>query len=254
MLAKRIIPCLDVKDGRVVKGVNFVGLRDAGDPVELARFYSQQGADEIVFLDITATSDARATIADVVRRTCREVFVPVTVGGGIRTVDDFRDILRAGADKISINSAAVKNPALVSEAAQKYGSQCVVVAIDGRRTGRTLSGFEVFVAGGRTPTGIDAVQWAKDVYAAGAGEILLTSMDKDGTKSGFDLELTGAVCQAVGIPVIASGGCGSLEHFSQVFQETGADAALAASLFHYGELTVSQVKRHLQQNNIPVRI
>ena len=251
MLAKRIIPCLDVKDGRVVKGVNFVGLRDAGDPVELAKFYSQEGADEIVFLDITATSDNRDTIADVVRR---EVFVPLTVGGGIRTVDDFRDILRAGADKISVNSAAVKNPGLVDAAAEKYGSQCVVVAIDGRHTGKTPSGFEVYVAGGRTPTGIDAVAWAKEVYERGAGEILLTSMDKDGTKSGFDLELTKAVVDTVGIPVIASGGCGSLGHFSEVFERTGCDAALAASLFHYGELTVGQVKAHLREKNIPVRL
>ena len=232
MLAKRIIPCLDVKDGRVVKGVNFVGLRDAGDPVELAKFYSQEGADEIVFLDITATSDNRDTIADVVRRTCREVFVPVTVGGGIRTVDDFREILRAGADKISINSSAVKNPDLVNAAAEKYGSQCVVVAIDARA---------------------NAVAWAKEVDERGAGEILLTSMDKDGTKSGFDLRLTKAVVEVVGIPVIASGGCGSLEHFSEVFEKTGCDAALAASLFHYRELTVGEVKEHLKEKGIPVR-
>lgn len=253
MLAKRIIPCLDVKDGRVVKGVNFVGLRDAGDPVALAKFYSAQGADEIVFLDITATCENRDTIASVVRRTCREVFVPVTVGGGIRTVDDFKDILRAGADKISVNSAAVKNPSLVDAAAERYGSQCVVVAIDGRQTGKTPSGFEVYVAGGRTPTGIDAVGWAREVYQRGAGEILLTSMDRDGTKSGFDLALTKAVCEAVGIPVIASGGCGTLEHFSEVFEKTGADAALAASLFHYGELAISEVKEHLAAKNIPVR-
>lgn len=253
MLAKRIIPCLDVKDGRVVKGVNFVGLRDAGDPVELAKFYSAQGADEIVFLDITATSDNRATIADVVHRTCREVFVPVTVGGGIRTVEDFKEILRAGADKISVNSSAVRNPDLLNAAAERYGSQCVVVAIDARRTGVTESGFEVYVAGGRTPTGIDAVAWAKEAYERGAGEILLTSMDKDGTKSGFDLELTDAVCRVAPIPVIASGGCGSLDHFSEVFERTGADAALAASLFHYGELTIAQVKEHLASHNIPVR-
>ena len=254
MLAKRIIPCLDVKDGRVVKGVNFVGLRDAGDPVELAKFYSTEGADEIVFLDITATSDDRATIADVVRRTCREVFVPVTVGGGIRTVEDFREILRAGADKVSVNSAAVKNPGLVDAAAEKYGSQCVVVAIDGRKTGKTPSGFEVYVAGGRTPTGIDAVAWAGEVAARGAGEILLTSMDRDGTKSGFDLELTKAVVETAGIPVIASGGCGALDHFSEVFEQTDCDAALAASLFHYRELTVGQVKAHLREKNIPVRL
>ena len=231
-----------------------MGLRDAGDPVELAKFYSEEGADEIVFLDITATSDDRDTIADVVRRTCREVFVPVTVGGGIRTVDDFHDILRAGADKISVNSAAVKNPGLVDAAAEKYGSQCVVVAIDGRHTGKTPSGFEVYVAGGRTPTGIDAVAWAKEVYERGAGEILLTSMDKDGTKSGFDLELTRAVVDTVSIPVIASGGCGSLDHFSEVFEQTGCDAALAASLFHYRELTVGEVKAHLREKNIPVRL
>ncbi len=254
MLAKRIIPCLDVKDGRVVKGVNFVKLRDAGDPVELAKLYSKEGADEIVFLDITATSDNRATIADVVRRTCREVFVPVTVGGGIRTVDDFREILRAGADKVSVNSAAVKDPGLVNAAAGRYGSQCVVVAIDARRTEKTPSGFEVYVAGGRTPTGIDAVEWAKDVNGRGAGEILLTSMDKDGTKSGFDLELTKTVADAVGIPVIASGGCGSLGHFSEVFERTDCDAALAASLFHYGELAIKEVKRHLMSKNIPVRL
>ena len=254
MLAKRIIPCLDVKDGRVVKGVNFVGLRDAGDPVELAKFYSAEGADEIVFLDITATSDDRATIAEVVRRTCREVFVPVTVGGGIRTVEDFREILRAGADKVSVNSAAVKNPRLVDAAAEKYGSQCVVVAIDGRKTGKTPSGFEVYVAGGRTPTGIDAVAWAGEVAARGAGEILLTSMDRDGTKSGFDLELTKAVVETAGIPVIASGGCGALDHFSEVFEQTDCDAALAASLFHYRELTVGQVKAHLREKNIPVRL
>ncbi len=253
MLAKRIIPCLDVKDGRVVKGVNFVGLRDAGDPVELAKLYSQEGADEIVFLDITATSDNRATIADVVRRTCREVFVPVTVGGGIRTVDDFRDILRAGADKISVNSAAVKNPALINAAAERYGSQCVVVAIDGRCSEKTPSGFEVYVAGGRTPTGIDAIAWAKEAYQRGAGEILLTSMDKDGTKSGFDLELTQQVCAVAPIPVIASGGCGTLEHFAEAFQKTDATAALAASLFHYGELRIAEVKDYLKQKGIPVR-
>lgn len=253
MLAKRIIPCLDVKDGRVVKGVNFVGLRDAGDPVELAKFYSQEGADEIVFLDITATSDNRATIADVVRRTCREVFVPVTVGGGIRTVEDFKDILRAGADKISVNSAAVKNPDLINAAAEKYGSQCVVVAIDARRSDKTASGFEVYVAGGRTPTGIDAIAWAKEVYERGAGEILLTSMDKDGTKSGFDLELTQRVYEVAPIPVIASGGCGTLEHFADAFEQTDVTAALAASLFHYGELRIGEVKDFLRGRNIPVR-
>lgn len=251
MLAKRIIPCLDVKDGRVVKGVNFVNIRDAGDPVELARFYSDQGADEIVFLDITATSDARDTVADVVERTARQVFVPLTVGGGIRTLDDFQRLLRAGADKISVNSAAVKDNALLTRAAQRFGSQCVVLAIDARR--RPEGWYEVVTAGGRTPTGIDAVEWAKRGQELGAGEILLTSMDADGTKAGFDLEMTRAVTQAVSIPVIASGGCGSLEHFGEVFEDTNCDAALAASLFHFGELTVPQVKEYLRERNIPVR-
>ena len=251
MLAKRIIPCLDVRDGRVVKGVNFVNIRDAGDPVELARFYSDQGADEIVFLDITATSDGRATVADVVERTAEQVFVPLTVGGGIRTLEDFRQLLRAGADKISVNSAAVKDPGLISRAAERFGSQCVVLAIDARR--RPEGSYEVVVAGGRTPTGLDAVEWARRGEALGSGEILLTSMDADGTKAGFDLEMTRAVTQAVSIPVIASGGCGSLEHFAQVFAETDCDAALAASLFHFGELTVPQVKEYLRKRKIPVR-
>ena len=251
MLAKRIIPCLDVRDGRVVKGVNFVNIRDAGDPVELARYYSDQGADEIVFLDITATSDARDTVEDVVERTASQVFVPLTVGGGIRTVEDFRRLLRAGADKISVNSSAVKNPQLIADAAQLFGSQCVVLAIDAKR--REEGWFEVVVAGGRIPTGLDAVEWAKRGQKLGAGEILLTSMDADGTKAGFDLAMTKAVTQAVSIPVIASGGCGSLEHFAQVFRETGCDAALAASLFHFGELTVPQVKTYLHRQGIPVR-
>ena len=251
MLAKRIIPCLDVRDGRVVKGVNFVNIRDAGDPEELARFSSDQGADEIVFLDITATSDGRATVADVVERTAEQVFVPLTVGGGIRTLEDFRQLLRAGADKISVNSAAVKDPGLISRAAERFGSQCVVLAIDARR--RPEGSYEVVVAGGRTPTGLDAVEWARRGEALGAGEILLTSMDADGTKAGFDLEMTRAVTQAVSIPVIASGGCGSLEHFAQVFAETDCDAALAASLFHFGELTVPQVKEYLRKRKIPVR-
>ncbi|MCI6927390.1 MULTISPECIES: imidazole glycerol phosphate synthase subunit HisF [Butyricicoccus] len=257
MLAKRIIPCLDVNDGRVVKGVNFVNLRDAGDPVELAKFYSQQGADEVVFLDITATYEKRHTIVDVVRRTAQQVFVPLTVGGGIRTSDDFKELLRAGADKISVNSAAVKNKQLIADAAKKFGSQCVVVAIDARSCDdleKCPSGYEVYVAGGRKPVGLDAVAWAKEVYELGAGEILLTSMDKDGTKSGFELNLTKMVADSVGIPVIASGGCGTLEHFSDVFEQTGADAALAASLFHYGELTVPQVKEYLHGKNIPVRL
>lgn len=251
MITKRIIPCLDVRDGRVVKGVNFVNIRDAGDPVELASYYSAQGADEIVFLDITATSDGRDTVADVVERTAAQVFVPLTVGGGIRSLEDFQLLLRAGADKISVNSAAVKDPALISRAAERFGSQCVVLAIDARR--RPEGNYEVVVAGGRTPTGLDAVEWAREGQRRGAGEILLTSMDADGTKAGFDLEMTRAVTRAVSIPVIASGGCGSLEHFAQVFEQTGCDAALAASLFHFGELTVPQVKEYLASRNIPVR-
>ncbi len=251
MLAKRIIPCLDVRDGRVVKGVNFVNIRDAGDPVELAKYYSDQGADEIVFLDITATSDARETVADVVERTASQVFVPLTVGGGIRTLDDFQRLLRAGADKISINSSAVKDNTLIARAAKRFGSQCVVLAIDARL--RSEGWYEVVVAGGRTPTGIDAVEWARLGQRLGAGEILLTSMDADGTKAGFDLAMTKAVTEAVSIPVIASGGCGNLEHFAQVFEETGCDAALAASLFHFGELTVPQVKDFLRSRDIPVR-
>ena len=251
MLAKRIIPCLDVRDGRVVKGVNFVNIRDAGDPVELARFYSDQGADEIVFLDITATHEARKTVADVVERTAEQVFVPLTVGGGIRTLDDFRELLRAGADKISVNSAAVARPELITEAAERFGSQCVVLAVDARSRGDGT--WEVVVAGGRKPTGIDLLDWVKKGEALGAGEILLTSMDADGTKAGFDLPMTKAVTEAVGIPVIASGGCGSLSHFAEVFEETGCDAALAASLFHFGELTVPQVKDYLRARNIPVR-
>ena len=251
MLAKRIIPCLDVRDGRVVKGVNFVNIRDAGDPVELAKYYSDQGADEIVFLDITATHEARKTVADVVERTAEQVFVPLTVGGGIRTLDDFRELLRAGADKISVNSAAVARPELITEAAERFGSQCVVLAVDARSRGDGT--WEVVVAGGRKPTGLDLLEWVKKGEALGAGEILLTSMDADGTKAGFDLPMTKAVTEAVGIPVIASGGCGSLSHFAEVFEETGCDAALAASLFHFGELTVPQVKEYLRARNIPVR-
>ena len=251
MLAKRIIPCLDVRDGRVVKGVNFVHIRDAGDPVELAKFYSDQGADEIVFLDITATSDARNTVVHVVERTAEQVFVPLTVGGGIRTLEDFHKLLRAGADKISVNSAAVKDKTLISRGAERFGSQCVVLAIDARR--RPDGTFEVVTAGGRNATGLDAIAWAREGERLGTGEILLTSMDADGTKNGFDLELTRAVTEAVSIPVIASGGCGSLNHFAEVFRETGCDAALAASLFHFGELTVPQVKQYLKEQNIPVR-
>ena len=251
MLAKRIIPCLDVRDGRVVKGVNFVNIRDAGDPVELARYYSDQGADEIVFLDITATHEVRKTVADVVERTAEQVFVPLTVGGGIRTLDDFRELLRAGADKISVNSAAVARPELITEAAERFGSQGVVLAVDARSRGDGT--WEVVVAGGRKPTGLDLLDWVKRGEALGAGEILLTSMDADGTKAGFDLPMTKAVTEAVGIPVIASGGCGSLSHFAEVFEETGCDAALAASLFHFGELTVPQVKEYLRARDIPVR-
>ena len=251
MLAKRIIPCLDVRDGRVVKGVNFVNIRDAGDPVELATYYSQQGADEIVFLDITATSDARDTVADVVERTAAQVFVPLTVGGGIRTLEDFQRLLRAGADKISVNSAAVKDPTLISRAAERFGSQCVVVAIDARR--REDGSFEVYTAGGRNPTGIDAVEWAKECERLGAGELLVTSMDTDGTKAGFDVEMLKAVTGVVSIPVIASGGCGSLAHFAEMFEQTGCDAALAASLFHFGELTVPEVKNYLRSRKIPAR-
>lgn len=251
MLAKRIIPCLDVRDGRVVKGVNFVNIRDAGDPVELAKYYSDQGADEIVFLDITATSDARDTVADVVERTAAQVFVPLTVGGGIRTVEDFQRLLRAGADKISVNSAAVARPELISEAAERFGSQCVVLAADARA--RDDGTWEVVVAGGRKPTGMDLIEWVKEAESLGAGEILLTSMDADGTKAGFDLAMTKAVTDAVSIPVIASGGCGSLAHFAEVFEQTNCDAALAASLFHFGELTVPQVKDYLRGQNIPVR-
>ena len=254
MLAKRIIPCLDVFEGRVVKGVHFVNLRDAGDPVELARYYSQQGADEITFLDITATHEERRTIVDVVERTAREVFVPMTVGGGIRTVEDFHDILRAGADKVSVNSAAVKDPDLVDQAAKRYGSQCVVVAIDARKFDANPSGYEVVVRGGRTGTGKDVVEWAREVESRGAGEILLTSMETDGTKNGYDLDITRKVVDAVQIPVIMSGGCGSLEHFYDGFVKGGGDAALAATLFHYGELTVPQVKEYLKSRGIPVRM
>ena len=250
MLAKRIIPCLDVKDGRVVKGVNFVGLRDAGDPVETAEFYNTQGADELVFLDITASHEQRKTMVDVVERTARKVFMPLTVGGGISDIEDYRTMLNAGADKVAVNSAAVKDKYLVARAAEKFGSQCVVVAIDAKRTEK---GFNVYIHGGRTDTGIDAVEWAKEVESLGCGEILLTSMDADGTKNGFDLELTDIISKTVNIPVIASGGCGTLQHFADVFQKTGADAALAATLFHFRELTIAEVKDYLKENGIWVR-
>ena len=251
MLAKRIIPCLDVRDGKVVKGVNFVGIKEVGDPVECAEMYNRQGADEIVFLDITATSDHRETMADVVRETAKKVFVPLTVGGGITSPEDFAKLLRAGADKVSVNSAALKNPRLIADAAARFGSQCVVAAIDAKRM--EDGSWHAFSAGGRVDTGIDAVWWAREACRLGAGEILLTSMDADGTRDGFDLALLNAVIARVSVPVIASGGSGKLEHFSQVFEETGADAALAASLFHYQELTVGEVKDHLRRRNIPVR-
>ena len=251
MLAKRIIPCLDVKDGRVVKGINFVNITDAGDPVECAKAYDRQGADEIVFLDITATYESRNTMEDVVRRTAENIFVPLTVGGGIRTVEDFRRILRAGADKVSVNSAAVYRPELISEAADCFGSQCVALAVDVRKGAEGR--YRVFTAGGRTDSGLDAEEWIVRAETLGAGEILLTSMDADGTKQGFDLDITGRISSLVKIPVIASGGCGSLAHFTEVFEKTKASAALAASLFHYGELTVGEVKRELRAHKIPVR-
>lgn len=254
MLAKRIIPCLDVKDGRVVKGVNFVNLRDAGDPVEIAKLYNEQGADELTFLDITATSEKRRTIADTVERVAKEVFMPLTVGGGIRSVDDFRDILLAGADKVAVNSAAVADPRLISRAADRFGSQCVVAAIDAKRMPDMPSGFSVFVAGGRKNTGVDALGWALQTERLGAGEILLTSMDADGTKNGFDIALTKMITDAVRIPVIASGGGGTLDHFYSVFADAGADAALAATLFHYRELSVGEVKEYLRGRGIEVRL
>lgn len=251
MLKKRIVPCLDVKDGRVVKGIHFVSLRDAGDPVETAAAYDAAGADELVFLDITASYERRDTVVNMVSRVADQVFIPFTVGGGIRTVDDFRKILRAGADKISVNSAAVSNPQLISEAAEKFGDQCVVVAIDVKKhpDGR----YTVYVKGGREDTGLDALEWAAKVESLGAGEILLTSMDKDGTKDGYDLAITKAVADTVKIPVIASGGAGAKEHFYDAFAEAGADAALAASLFHYKELEISDLKDYLDGRGIPVR-
>lgn len=253
MFTKRIIPCLDVHNGRVVKGVNFVNLKDAGDPVEIAKAYDKAGADEIVFLDITASSDNRATVVDMVRKVAANVFIPFTVGGGIRTVEDFRIILREGADKISINSSAINRPMLIAEAAQIFGSQCVVVAIDAKQRA-DKSGWNVYKNGGRVDVGLDAVAWAKEAERLGAGEILLTSMDCDGTKAGYDLELTGAVSNAVQIPVIASGGAGKLEHFCEALTSGGADAALAASLFHYKELEILQVKEYLKKQGVSVRI
>lgn len=256
MRTARIIPCLDVTDGRVVKGVNFVGLRDAGDPVELASRYDAEGADELVFLDITATSDGRDTMIDVVRRTAEQVFIPFTIGGGIRTVDDAREMLRAGADKVSVNSAAVARPELISDIAEVFGNQCVVCAIDARRRasdGSAAEGWEVYVAGGRTPTGIDVIEWARRAEALGAGEILLTSMDRDGTRDGFDLELTAAVSDAVGIPVIASGGVGTLDHLVDGVIDGRADAVLAASIFHFGDHTIHEAKAHMVAAGVDVR-
>ena len=253
MLTKRIIPCLDVNNGRVVKGVNFVNLRDAGDPVEIGAAYDRAGADELVFLDIPASSDARRTVVDMVRKVAATVFIPFTVGGGIRTVDDFREILREGADKISVNTAAILNPDLISDAADKFGSQCVVLAIDAKRRADG-SGWNVYRNGGRIDMGIDAVEWAMKADRLGAGEILLTSMDCDGTKAGYDLELTRTIAENVKIPVIASGGAGTLEHFYDALTEGKADAALAASLFHYKELEIRQVKEYLRERSVPVRM
>lgn len=259
MLAKRIIPCLDVRDGRVVKGVNFVHLRDAGDPVEQAHIYDLAGADELVFLDITASYERRDIFLDVVRRVADQVFIPFAVGGGVRTVEDYRSILLAGADKVAMNTAAIENPEMISRAAERFGSQCVVVAIDAKKVADgqdsvSQGRWQVFTHGGRIATGKDAVEWAREAEARGAGEILLTSMDRDGTKNGYDIELTRTIAQAVTIPVIASGGAGNNEHFAEALTEGNADAALAASLFHFGELSIGKIKEYLAQKGIPVRI
>lgn len=247
MLAKRIIPCLDVKEGRVVKGVNFVNLRDAGDPVDNAKIYNDEGADELVFLDITASVEKRGTMVGVVKRVAEKVFMPFTVGGGIRTVSDIRDLLHAGCDKVSLNTQAVKRPGLIKETSDRFGSQCIVVAIDAKES-------EVYINGGRDATGINAVEWARKAASLGAGEILLTSMDRDGTKDGYDIELTRKICEAVNVPVIASGGCGKLEHFREVLTRGKADAALAASVFHFREFSVKEVKEYLKDNGVEVRI
>ena len=252
MHTKRIIPCLDVKDGRVVKGINFKGLVDVGDPVALAEFYNKQGADELVFLDITATHEGRGTMIQVVEKTAERIFIPFTVGGGISNVDDIKEILRAGADKVSLNSAAVREKNILREGSYYFGSQCIVLAVDAKRR-RDNTGWNVFINGGRIDTGINALKWIEEATKLGAGEILLTSMDADGTKKGFDLELTKTVSRVTNVPVIASGGCGNLEHFYDVFNSGEADAALAASLFHYGELTVDEVKKFLKEKEIPVR-
>ncbi|MEM8603157.1 MAG: imidazole glycerol phosphate synthase subunit HisF [Cyanobacteria bacterium P01_H01_bin.121] len=254
MLAKRILPCLDVNAGRVVKGINFVNLRDAGDPVELAQLYNQAGADELVFLDITATHEGRDTILDVVYRTAEQVFIPLTVGGGIQTLENIKNLLRAGADKVSINSAAVRNPDFIDQASERFGTQCIVVAIDARRRpAGEPAGWDVYVRGGRENTGLDAVQWASEVTRRGAGELLVTSMDADGTQAGYDLDLTRAIAAQVEIPVIASGGAGNCDHIAAALTEGKAEAALLASLLHYGQLTVQQVKAHLQQQDVLVR-
>ncbi|MCR4944228.1 MAG: imidazole glycerol phosphate synthase subunit HisF [Clostridium sp.] len=253
MHRKRIVPCLDVRAGKVVKGINFVGIKEVGDPVELAKMYYEQGADELVFLDITATHEGRGIMKNVVERVAENIFIPFTVGGGLKTMDDIKTILRAGADKISLNSAAVRNKRLIEEGAYTFGNQCIVLAVDARRRPDN-SGWNVVIEGGRKDTGIDALKWIEEGTKLGAGEILLTSMDADGTKKGFDIELTKAVSNLTNVPVIASGGCGSLEHFYDVFNEADADAALAASLFHYGELTVGQVKEYLDEKKIAVRI
>lgn len=251
MLAKRIIPCLDVKDGRVVKGVKFVNLRDAGDPVRNASFYEKEGADELVFLDITASFEDREIMLDVVRRTAEQVFMPLTVGGGIRNIEDIRNLLKAGADKVSINTAAVKNPDLITKASDRFGSQCIVVAIDAKRKGKS---WEVYINGGRTPTGKDAVKWAKEAQRKGAGEILLTSMDCDGTKKGYDLKLTRRISEDVGIPVIASGGAGRLQHLYDALTKGKADAVLAASIFHFKEFSIKEAKNYLKKKGVPIRI
>ena len=251
MLTKRIVPCLDLKEGRVVKGINFINLVDAGDPTETAAAYSTLGADEIVFLDITASYEKRGILIDTIKKAAKKVFIPLTVGGGIRNLDDIKDILAAGADKVSINSTAVKNPSLITEASKKYGNQCIVVAIDAKWNGKF---YEVYVKGGREATGLDAIKWAKEVEALGAGEILLTSMDADGTKKGFELNLTRQVCENVSIPVIASGGAGSMEDFYDVFVKAKADAGLAASLFHYKELEIKDLKEYLKDRKVDVRL
>ena len=248
--AKRIIPCLDVKDGRVVKGVNFVGLKDAGDPVEVAKRYNDEGADELTFLDITASSDNRETIVDIVEKVAKEVFIPLTVGGGIRTLEDIYKLLNVGCDKVSLNSAAIKRPEFINEGAKRFGSQCIVVAIDVKRTGDQ---YNVYLNGGRVDTGINAVEWAKEVVDRGAGEILLTSMDADGTKAGFEIPITKQISELVNVPIIASGGAGTMQHFKEVFQE-GADAGLAASIFHYKEIDIMDLKHYLHEQNIPVRL